>query len=46
MIKIALCFRYAQTLLNFAFAQFSGQFWVNLNVNSLKTKERMNSLRS
>jgi hypothetical protein len=44
-MKIALCFRFAQTLLNLAMLDFEGQFLVNTNMNLNKSKN-MTSLRS
>ncbi len=44
-MKIALCFRFAQTLLNLATLDFRGQFLVNTNMNFNKN-ENMASLRS
>ena len=44
-MKIALCFRHAQTLLNLASLDFKGQFLVNTNMNFNKNKN-MTSLRS
>jgi len=44
-MKIALCFRFAQTLLNLATLDFEGQFLVNTNINFNKSKN-MTSLRS
>ena len=44
-MKIALCFRFAQTLLNLATLDFEGQFLVDLVVKLEKNKN-MTSLRS
>ena len=45
-MKIALGFRYAQTLLNLAFARFWGQFLAHSFVTLKKAKAARNSLRS
>jgi len=39
-IKIALCFRYAQTLLNLAFARFGGNFLVHDFVKLKRAKAK------